>query len=587
MTDLIFSPLVPLPLLISIGLLLTVLFIYLEIKRKTILLPARILAVLLMMTSLILLFLQPSYRSTSLPSGYLILTEQYDKDKVDSLLKTYPALELVHTAKSKPYKGSRMLAPYELAELDPSIRFIAGEGLALSDLDLVENQNISYLPARNPTGIIAIHMPETVTLNEKQVIHGTFCTDKSTLLRLVGPGGAEDSVRIEEKKIAGFSLSFNPLSSGQFLYSLEWGDEETTHREKIPIHVMPAKALNTLILQSAPGIELRTLKNYLAEGNHSISVRSQLSKNNYRSEFINSPALNLSLLTTNLLKKFDLVVLENNTLTTLSNRERQSLEQAISEGLGLVILLNHEPDKEKILQQFIPNKKRVSEQDTLTLNYANQQKFNVKLGPVQVETHPYLLPHVQKGSSVYAGHIPHGFGKIGFQCLEETYRLRLEGEKDAYAHCWTALLKGTSKNELPSSRVRLQQDFPYYANEVIPFTILSETMPQVKTSHSTIPLQEDIQIDNRWHGNVRFNSAGWKSVDNATDSTSYTFYVSDQEEWNSLRIVNQMKQLQNKVNGFNASEEIQQMEERKNINAWLFFSLFLLSAGFLWLAPKL
>ncbi len=587
MTNLSFSSLVPLPLLISLGLLLTLLFLYLEVKRKTALLPARILAVVLMMVSLILLLLKPTYLTTSTSSGYLILTEQYEKVKVDSLLSTYPSLELVHTPKAKSYKGSRLLQSYELAELDPSIRFVVGEGLPLSDLALLENQNISYLPTKDRMGITALHLPEFITVNEKQSLHGTFQTNHNTLLRLVGPGGVDDSVLLPASKTSTFSLSFKPLSTGQFLYSLEWTEKETTHREKIPVHVLPAKVLNTLILQAAPGIELRTLKNFLAEGKHGISVRSQLSKNKYRSEFINSPALNLSFLTTDLLKKFDLVVLESSTLTTLSNGERKSLEQSISEGLGIVILLNSEPDKEKILQQFLPVKKRVNDQDTLSLVNENQQKFKVKLGPTQMESHPYLLSHVQKGSGVYAGHIPHGFGKIGFQCLEETYRLRLQGENDAYAHCWTGLLKGTSRNELPSSRVRLQQEFPYYANEAIPFTLLSEAIPEAKTSTTYIPLQEDIHIDNRWHGSVRFNSPGWQAIHNTTDSTSYTFYLSDKGEWNSLRIVHQMKLLSNKVKGFHESAELMQNEEKKNVSPWLFFSLFLLSAGFLWLAPKL
>lgn len=587
MNNLSFSPLVPIPLLISLGLLLTLLFLYLEVKRKTSLLPARILALLLMMMSLILLFLQPSYLSTSTSSGYLLLTEHYDKDNVDSLLNAYPSLELIHTADAKPHKGSRLLQPYELAKLDPSIRFIVGEGLSLSDLDLLENKNISYLPTSYPMGITDLHLPKFVTVNEKQSLHGTFNTNNNTLLRLVGPGGVEDSVLLSANKTSTFSFSFKPLSTGQFLYSLEWTDKETIHREKIPVNVMPAKVLNTLILQAAPGIELRTLKNFLAEGNHGISVRSQLSKNKYRSEFINSPALNLSFLTTELLKKFDLVVLESSTLTTLSKGDRKSLEQAISEGLGILILLNSEPDKEKILQQFLPLKKRVSDQDTVSLVYENQQKFKVKLGPTQVESHPYLLPHVQKGSSVYAGHIPHGFGKIGFQCLEETYRLRLQGENDAYAYCWTDLLKGTSRDDLPSSKVRLQQEFPYYANEVIPFTLLSEAVPLVKSSNINIPLQEDIHIDNRWHGSVRFNSPGWQAIHNTTDSISYTFYISGEEEWSSLRLVHQMKLLRNKVKGFHETEEIVQTEERKNVTPWFFFALFLLSTGFLWLAPKL
>lgn len=587
MTDLTFTPLISISLLISWGLLLTIFFLYLEVKRKTRFLLARVLALLLMMLSVVLFFLKPSYQSTETSSGYVLLTKNYSQDIVDSLLSTHPALQCIHTREAKAYKGSRMLQAYEISELNSSIRFIVGEGLRSSDLELVTNQSISYLPASQPIGITALHIPDRITIHEEQMLRGRFNSNQPTLVRLVGPGGVEDSVLLEGNKISSFSLDFKPPSTGNFLYSLEWTDEGATHREKVPINVMPAHAMNTLLIQAAPSIEMRMLKSYLAEGHYGISVRYQLSKDKFRNEFINSPTLNLAQFNLELLKKFDLLVMETSTLITLSSLERKNIDEAIHQGLGLVILLNSEPDKENILQQFLVCKKSLSEQDTISFVYGNQQTLKVKLGPTHVEEQPFLIPHLQKGSSVYAGHISYGFGKIGFQRLEETYRLRLTGEKDAYAYCWNSLLKNTARNEFTTSEIRLQNDFPYYVNEQIPFTLLSEQIPVVKASAGTIPLQEDIHIDNRWHGSARFATVGWQTFYNTTDSTTHTLYVSAPEEWPSLRSVNQMNQVRSKVKGFQASAKMETEKKRKEISPWLFFSFFLLSAGFLWLAPKL
>lgn len=585
MTDLSFSPLISFPLLSFIAVLMTLLFLSLEVKRKSSYLPLRVLAVLIMMASVFLLALKPSYHSEGTSSGYVLLTDNYSKKQVDSLLNLEPSLQCLHLDKTTPYHNSRPLKPYELADINSSIRFILGDGLPLFQLEVLTNKNIHYLPSAETMGIQALQVPNQLTVNETNFIHGTIHSPIPAHLRLVGPGGVEDSLTITEEH-SSFSLAFKPISTGKFLYTLEWRTQDQSTQEKLPLEVLPAKKLNTLFLQSAPGIEVRMLKSYLAEAGHGISARYQLSKEKYRYEHVNSTAT-LTALTTDLLKKYDLVILESTTLSTLSQREQRSLEQAVKEGLGLLILLNSIPDKQDVLHRFMSVRKRITEEDTLSLALIDQKKYKLKIGPVVAAEQPYVVSHLHKGSAIYAGHVSLGFGKVGFQLLEETYRLSLKGEKEAYAACWTSLLKGTSRKTETSSQIQLKNDFPLYPNDALHFSILYETTPRLTAGGIAIPLQEDVNIDNIWSGQIWADSIGWQHVENSSDSTSLSYYVSDPEEWKTLRIQKQKQELLNRIATTESVAPDQQQAERKEVSFWIFFLTFLLSAAFLWLAPKL
>jgi hypothetical protein len=198
----------------------------------------------------------------------------------------------------------------------------------------------------------------------------------------------------------------------------------------------------------------------------------------------------------------------------------------------------------------------------------------------------YLVSHLQKGSTIYAGHVSLGFGKVGFQSIEETYRLSLEGEKEAYAACWTSLLKNTSRKNETGSQLQLKNEFPIYPNEALHINVIQEEAPQLTSGGIVIPVQEDVYLDNVWSAEVWADSIGWQKIENLSDSTSLNYYVSDPTEWKTLRIQKQKRELLKRV--VNQETQSQHQEtELKEVSSWLFFLTFLLSAAFLWLVPKL
>jgi hypothetical protein len=108
------------------------------------------------------------------------------------------------------------------------------------------------------------------------------------------------------------------------------------------------------------------------------------------------------------------------------------------------------------------------------------------------------------------------------------------------------------------------------------------------------PLREDAVIDNYWTTTFWATQPGWHAVTSLADSITTSFYVSKPEAWQGIRSMN----LQT-LNRANQSTSVNSMPEQprvdsadgkveiKRISPLWFFILFLLSAGFLWLVPKL
>jgi hypothetical protein len=115
--------------------------------------------------------------------------------------------------------------------------------------------------------------------------------------------------------------------------------------------------------------------------------------------------------------------------------------------------------------------------------------------------------------------------------------------------------------------------------------ISSNGNPLLLDDSVQIPLKEDVIIDNIWYARTWGASKGWHTLQ-TEDGTSMPYYISQKENLKSLSIANQIEK--NKILK-NASPKPSE-EKRivwKEVSVLFFYLLFLISAGFLWLAPKL
>lgn len=576
-----FNPVGPLPLMISVLILAAIFFLWTELKRNPVKV-SRIIAQFLVLVSLTGLLLRPSIIREVKPGPVALLTEGYNKNDIDSLIKVYSDLRIEQTSESMPYNGAKIIDQTRINLRD--IRFVLGNGLPTYSFDFSEKPDYQYLPGTTVKGLSKI-IAGPFILNHESVIEGTFNGSKGTILSLFGPGGIEDSVILRKNGSNSFSLSLTPKLSGKFIYQLRSKSEDSLRTDHIPVEVHDVRKLNVLMLQQFPSSETRALKNFLADNGHGVVLRNRVSKDFYRYEFGNHAAVRIDKINSDLLNDFDLLILNTNDLESLSSTEISLLDQSVKDGLGLIILLE-KPIDEKKLKPFLNIAFRKAANDTIHFKFRSVEPQILQTIPVTIESSSNIEATLSNPTSTLSGYQFSGFGKVGFQSLRETYSFLLKGLPSVYSEIWTPLVERTARMENKPYKISLTDSGPFYSDEPVTFQIISgEEKPDVEIDHIPLALTEDVLIDNIWYGKFWAGSPGWHQLLVQQDSTTLNFYVFRHGENASPSLTKQID-----INARYASNQLgsfTSITETQKISIWIFFALFLLASGYLWLEPKL
>jgi hypothetical protein len=579
-----FQPIFSMWIILSGTLLFLIFLIWKEINRKNRFLALRIIAVVLMISSITLWLLQPMASVLKDSTSIILLTKNYDRAKVDSLSRKYPTYKLLRTLDAAAYKDATELLPYALVDHKNDISFILGDGLPYYDQENISSPYF-FLPDKLPLGVTQLNVPNSVQVNQTTTISGVVNIKGSTTLVLEEPSGQKDSVVLQGTGEKSFSLSFQAQQPGLFSYSIILRDSITSKTEgQLPIEVTPEKKLNILIVQKYPSAEVRYLKNFLAEKGHALIVRSQISKNDFHYEFSNRETARINRFTTETLNEFDLVLIGSESLYGFSSSELKSIEQSSKEGLGVIVLMNEVDFKKKL--PLLNTSLTQYPKDTVHLSVRKQRLVLPALA-ASVQSSSAITPLTTSATRILSGYRNEVGAKIGFQLLHETYRLLLEGKENEYAALWSPLLESTARLVPQPFKIKINNTFPYYQDEPLSINVLAAAEdPELKSNSTMLPLQEDVLIDNYWHASTWAGKSGWHSL-TTQDTTTLHYYVSQEYEWGALRIAQQQRQHQSNSSSSIAKNKSTLTIEHKLISSLWFFMIFLLASGFLWLAPKL
>ena len=583
-----FDPAFPIWVIILITLPIFIFFIGKEIQLTQKFLILRIIAQVFIFLSIIGLFLRPSYLEQKAISKIILLTPGYDNLKVDSVVKKNPSYKIIHTREANPYLNLESLISYHNLAESGDIKIIMGEGLPGFALEMIEKKNFEFIPNNLPIGTIQLSIPQPIVVNKKNLIQGVFNSKGKTTLRLISPAGVEDSVDINGTGQTPFVLSFRPRQPGLFVFTLSSQDSSSNIlTEKLPIEILAEQKLKILILQKFPSAEVRYLKNYLAEKGHSLALRYQTSKTNFKYEYANLNSIRVDRLTAELTKAFDLVFLDNTVLEELSNSEKSVLENSIRSGLGAIILFDDFREKGKTINQLLPLKTKRLTVDTVHIRFPESKLYTLPVLPIEIIPNASIQSITLHKGRTLSGYVYSGFGKVGFQLLRETYRISLEGNAADYSSIWSDLIERTARAKNKLFKVKLDSSLPYYPDEPLSIEVISSgPQPSLYSNKNLIPLAEDVVIDDYWHGKSWADKAGWHQFFIQQDSTELNYFVSNKGEWESLRIAHLMKE--NELAPSSDSDTISSVQFiRKPIQPLIFFLIFLFASAFLWLAPKI
>jgi hypothetical protein len=587
MTDrwLVFNSLFPVLWVVVAALVLALVFVWLEWKKESRFRLLRSLAQIVAVASVAILILRPAIKKEYDGKQTILLTPNFDREQVDSLLSLYPKAKLIRTSSAVTYRDAE--AQNALDEITGSI-YITGDGLSPSELDEIPKKEFVYVSSSQPNGIVSIIPDQQPRINQTAVIH-VRVNGNATKVLVKSPGKIEDSVLIDQKN--GFAdLRIRPKQAGQFLYSILTKDQNGSVIEQQPLalDILSEQKLRILILQDYPTSEVRYLKNFLADRGHAITLRYQLSRNIYRHEFANSEQKKINHIESGMLSDFDLVVVDADVLKKISAGERKQLTTSLHLGLGLLILFNESPQQNKSLDDVLGISFVSTKTDTAYIPIVPGTTTMVRTLGATARSEESFTPLLQTADKkILSGYRFHGIGKSGFNLTTETYRFLIEGNEGAYTAIWTPLLSQLSRKKQENFSIRILTQQPIYTNEPVAFEVLAASgKPSLIADSVRIPLTEDVLIDDRWIGKTWFDEPGWHTLAIPEDSTRVNLYVYKDDELRSVRLNTQQK-LNSLRQVSNDSQAAGGSISYEPISSVWFFMVFLMAAGFLWLSPKL
>jgi len=559
---------------------------WLEWRRKVRFRKFRLVALIMMMVALAGLFLRPGY-TTERSNAFALLTPGYLPASVDSLLAVDKTLTLLHSPGMEAYRKSTVLDSYSaLYHCGSSIRFILGEGLPNGALELIPEMNYDFIPGKFPDGIIEIYSSNPVRSGRESTIEGIYNNPtKETWLYLEGPGGIEDSVVVEGSGRQSFRLSFYPKQAGNYLYSIiRTTGEGVASRERFPIVVERPEPLSILFIQSYPTFETQTLKNFLAKHNHQVTLRYRLSGDIYRYEYLNTAARTITAFTPETLAAMDLLIIDGDAILSLSRSEVNALLAAIRIGLGVLVL----PDRIQGIKNGNPlfpfNSADVRTDTALFVH--RDKKIALPALPVRVNRSTSVVSLQENSNGLLSGYSNLGAGKIGFQLVKQTFRLSLSGDSISYSQLWVPLLEGVTRLKPTDTKIEVQSQFPVFPDSPVTIKLISNQEDIMLTADSIrIPLIEDVLLDGIWSTKFPAGRSGWHEL-LTNDGYGIKYYIAENDAWPTLNRANQMHttmaHAKKSSGGVSVKNQI-----RKEMDPLIFYLLFLVSTGFLWLLPKL
>lgn len=574
------NPFFPLPVIGLILVLVLLVFILKERSEKKGLI-IRVFFIFLALTGITGILLNPLLSGTS-ESYTILLTPGYDESIADSLLKINLNSQIMLSPGAEDYaSGERIPSLNSLALSPPDI--IIGDGIPEYISAMIHDSPFTYFPSKRKEGLVDIRIPQKIYENRYAMVKGISHSSQKKTLVLSGPTGVEDSISIPAGR-HNFELGFIPKTPGRFTYQLSEFYNEHSLAHSVPVVVIEPSPLSVLMLLDYPTFESRALKNFLVK-NHEVKVRYRVSKGVFRYEYHHTKPSRFNQLSSDLLDKADLVIMDNESYTNLSSTEKKLLETSVQSGLGLFILLNESPGKIMFLKSLLKTTFKTNAKDSTLFQLTSKKQIKLPVWNVSLENSESLRSLYESSNSIVSGYREIGIGKIGFSLWKETYPLLLDGDSVSYSTLWTQALEEITRKSAKGIELMMEGNPPYRVNEPVSFRIKSPGIkPEIHYLNSILPLREDAFVDNIWHGRIWADKTGWNTMHIYNDSSEFALYVHPENEWMTLRQDNLIKHT------LSASADRitpkRNSEERKRINLLWFFLFFITGISLLWVWPK-
>ncbi|MDX5435867.1 MAG: hypothetical protein LPK03_01655 [Pontibacter sp.] len=554
---------------------------------------------------MVLIVFPPTYQQAVSPSTAILLTEGYNQDTLEALLKQQEAKPTIYTLDAEYDKAIPLNSLYELRQQHPGLAtvHIIGYGLEADQLQTIQDVQIIPHLTVAPAGVTTVQWSQEKRLGQQVAVTGQFSGFNNSWLYLSAAGQLRDSVEVEKGKKHTFKLTYTPKLPGRFVYMvLARHGEKLDTLGQIPVEVKEQQPLSVLLFASAPSFEFKFLKNHLAEQQQQVAYRATISKGINQSEWVNMPEANLTRITPQLLQRFDMVITEPKALEQLSTAERNTLQHATNaDGLG-VLTIATEPANNRNTNFFTGfQSKRISQQSNRTAQAQwNTSRQAIDAAPYVLAPSTEITPLIkEKEENLLAGAKRAGWGKVALSYLPQTFPWKLKGKHEVYTSYWASLLSAIAKEEVKEKFWELVKPLAPKLNKPVSLTFTDYTLGEnaLVPTATVVSLADSISTQlqlaqhtyqpEKYSGTFWPRNFGWHKVE-TPDAEPYYFYVQQESDWANESIAARIAATEAYVAKQQTNSPPHAVKyQRESFPVIWFFALFVLSSGLLWLEEKL
>ncbi len=532
----------------------------------------------------------------------ILLTDGYQPDTLQQLLQRLGANTPLwyHGSMPAPAQARPLASLLTLTEQRPALRrlHVVGYGLPSAELAALGNVAVQAHAPPEPLGFRTALWNQKIALGETFLVEGTVASPKSSQpawVYLSAAGTVRDSVRLPAGAGA-FQLRYPPKTAGLAIYKLQLRRAgQMLAAEPLPVEVTTTQLPAVLLLTATPAFEFKFLKNYLAEAQYPVALRTTVSRGLVQTDFVNQPTQELSRLMPALLSQYKVLVADAPTLGALSAAEAQAVQKAISAGrLGLLVLAEAAP-----LPRATPGRtafaivpRAIAQTVPQVLTWPNAPPEARAALPAQLRPAVGLRSLVTgPGQALVAASHRLGLGFVVVSVVPETFRWALQGRAPLYASFWNQLLTAAVPPAQPAAAWHTVSRWPRAAQ---PLTLhLAATLPESQPTVGSLTgpsvrlaLRQDTRLS-EWSTAQFWPAApGWHRV-RGPGRTLHSFFVYPDSAWQGPERQARQQAFRARALAMPAASAISQENVLEPWPAGWFFGLFLLAAGYLWLEEKL
>ena len=423
-----------------------------------------------------------------------------------------------------------------IVQRSPGIRRIVVTGWGLDDAQLEQAEARTITLAAGPAGAAALPAGIATVRWSGSVAEGTALTVRGTttglpagtVVRLSGPGTASDSTGTAADST--FAISVRPAVEGRFEYVISAGGPGAgagAASDTLGVVVTHARPPALLILDASPSFESRYLEDWLRQRGGSLALRTEISRNRYRTHFLNRPAAPLGSLSPELLRGFDVVLLDARTLRSLPSTEHRALAAAASAGLGIILVADAAPPAGTWLLAGLPLTAMGGGVHPGRVTWsADSGGARVDLAALRLSADDEVQPLAadSAGRAVVAWR-RRGAGAVAVSFVLTPSRWRLAGESEIFAAYWSRLIGAVARPPgvqwEVSEPARVDGPMQLVRAGADSGAVVVIELPD--GSRDSLYLAQDPVTATRWEGSYWPRMAGWHRV--IADSSAPGFYV--------------------------------------------------------------